>query len=170
VPVVVKDPATLPVEVKEPPVIVLDKEPLKKVVFTADSSLQYMKDVARVANCIANDKDFLKEVEVYPRFTFTDKTPRQVAESLRDPKPVTLSTYRTKNPWSAAIAMTIEKVVYFNTRKNPREMKEMANTACHEGLGHIQGYGHGDNYPTGKESSVPYALGTICEKFVVRCL
>jgi hypothetical protein len=156
----------------EPPVIVLDKERLKKVVFTTNSSLPYMAEVARISNCIVNNEAFLKEVETFPKFTHTDKTPAQVAESLRNPKPVVLSTYRTKNPFSSAIATTFSgdpTTVYFNTRKNPRPMPEMVNTSCHEGLGHIQGFGHGDNYPSGKEDSQPYRVGSICEKYVSAC-
>lgn len=166
--VVVKDPATLPVETG----VVLDQERLAKEVFTTKSSLPYMAEVARISNCIVNNEAFLKEVELYPKFTFTDKTSKQVADSLRNPRPVVLSTYRTKNPWSAAIATTFSgdpTAVYFNTRKNPRPMPELVNTSCHEGLGHIQGYGHGNNSPVGKEDSVPYGLGTICEKFVSSC-
>lgn len=167
--VVITDPVTLPVEVNEPPVIVLDQGTLKKEVFTTRSSLPYMAEVARISNCVAGNTEFLKEVELYPKFTFTDKTPAQVAESLKNPKPVVLSTYRTKNPWSAAVAATIGDEVYFNTRKNPRDMSEMIETSIHEGLGHIQGYGHGDNYPRGKENSVPWALGTMAAKYVTAC-
>lgn len=165
--VVIKDPQTLPVETE----VVLDREPFEKVVFTAKSTLPYMIDVARVANCVLSNPEFIKAVALYPKFTFTDKTPAQVAESLRDPKPVVLSTYRTKNPYSAAIATTFagDPVVYFNTRRNPRPTPEMLETAFHEGLGHIQGYGHGDNYPAGKEDSVPYALGTIGARFITGC-
>lgn len=170
--VVVTDPATLPVEIEKPvDVIVLDQDTLKKEVFSVRSSLPYMAEVARISNCIINNHDFLKEVENYPKFTFTDKTPKQVVESLRNPRPVVLSTYRTKNPWSAAIATTFasdKETVYFNTRKNPRDMPSMVNTSLHEGL-HLNGYGHGDNYPNGKEDSVNYRVGSIAEKYVTRC-
>lgn len=176
--VVVTDPATLPVEVKEPPVIVLDKEPLRdtevkppfREVFKVRSTLPYLKEVARISNCIANNQSFINEVEAFPKFTYTDKSSKDVADSIRNAKEVVLSTYRTKNPWSAALAATIGDEVYFNTRRNPRPMPEMIETSIHEGLGHIQGHGHGDNYyKPEKATSVPWALGTIAAKYVGAC-
>lgn len=140
-------------------------------VFTAKSSLSYVNDVAKVANCIQADKNFLKEVELYPKFTYTTKTPKEVAEEIRNMKPVKISTYRTKNPWSAAIATTYasdSETVYFNTRKNPRKLQYMVNTAFHEGL-HLNNFSHGDNSPKGKEDSVNYRVGTISEKYVEKC-
>lgn len=143
-----------------------------KVVFTADSSLDYIHEVVRISNCVINNEEFLKEVEAFPKYDYTDKTSKQVADSLRNPKPVIVSTYRTKSPWSSVIATTYSSdptTIYFNTRRNPREMKDMIETSCHEGLGHIQGYGHGDNSEYGKENSVPVMLGTICGKYAETC-
>lgn len=167
-------PQEAPVDVvytEETPVIVLDQEPLKREVFSTKSTLQWMKDTARIGNCVINNQAFLKEVEAFPKFTFTDKSSKEVADSLRNAKPVVLSTYRTKNPWSSVIATTWanDQTVYFNTRRNPRPMPELLNTSCHEGLGHLQGWSHGDNSPVGKEDSVPYRLGAICEKYEEKC-
>jgi hypothetical protein len=137
-------------------------------VFIARSSLDYIKKVASVTNCVIKNEDFLKEVESFPKYTFTTKTPKEVADSLRNMKTVTLSTFQTKNPFSAAIASTINGTVYFNTRRNPRTMNEMLNTSIHEGL-HVNGYSHGDNFPKGKEDSVNYRVGMIAEKYLSKC-
>lgn len=142
-----------------------------KVVFTADSSLDYIHEVVRISNCVISNEDFLKEVEAFPKYDYTDKTSKQVADSLRNPKPVIVSTYRTKNPWSSVIATTYSSdptTIYFNTRRNPREMPSMVNTSFHEML-HLQGWSHGDNYEYGKEKSVNHMVGTISEKYLKKC-
>jgi hypothetical protein len=143
-----------------------------KVVFTTNSNLSWMHDLVKVANCITNNQDFLAEVLAVKSYTYTNATSRQVYESILNPKPVFLSTYSTRNPFSRVIATTYSSepnAVYFNLRKNPREMSDMANTAIHEGLGHIQGWSHGDNSPIGKSESIPWKLGEIAEKYTEVC-
>jgi UDP-glucose 6-dehydrogenase len=148
----------------------IKEAPVTKNPFVTNSSLQYMKDVVRVSNCVVANPEFLKEVEAFPKFTFTDKTSKEVADSLRNLKEIMLSTYRPKNPFSKAIATTFagDPFVYFSTRKNPREMKYMLNTSFHEAL-HLVEFSHGDNSPIGKEDSVNYMVGTIAEKYSKAC-
>jgi hypothetical protein len=139
--------------------------------FGFKSSLPYIAEVAKVSNCIINNDDFVKEVEVYPKFTHTALAPAQVAERLKALAPVVVTTYQTKNPWSNVIATTYssDRVnLYFNTRKNPRDMKHMVNTSFHEAL-HLNGFSHGDNSPVGKGESVNYRVGLMAEKYVKEC-
>lgn len=143
----------------------------EEVIFTTSSSLQWMKDLAKSADCVIRNEQFLKEVELFPKYTHTTKTPKEVADSLRAPKPVILSTYRTKNPLSKVIATTYNNDrthVYFNLRKNPRAIKGMLNTSIHEKT-HLLGHSHGDNSSIGKGDSVPYRLGKIAEKYSEIC-
>lgn len=152
------------------PVVVKPTE--TRSIFVASSTLNWTHEVARVANCVVQSGAFLADLAAFPKYTYTDKTPAQVAEAYRVISPITIKTYRTKNPFSAAIATTFKGepgVVYFNTRKNPRPMTAMVNTAIHEG-GHAIGFGHGDNSPGGKEDSVNYRAGTIAERHVEGCL
>jgi molybdopterin-biosynthesis enzyme MoeA-like protein len=140
-------------------------------VYTVKSKLPYLKQVAKVSECVIRNEDFLKEIEAFPKFSFTDKTSKEVADSIRKMKSVVISSYKTKNPFSSAIATTYpsnKTTVYFNSRKNPREFKEMINTAIHEPL-HLIGFSHGDNSPIGKENSVNYRVGKIAESYVEKC-
>ena len=142
-----------------------------RTVLTAKSKLTWPHEVARVANCVINTEAFIQEVAAFPKYTYTDKTPAQVAQALREVSPVVIRTYATKNPFSTVTATTYVSdpgTVYFNTRRNPRAMKPMVNTAIHEGL-HPE-FGHGDNSPVGKEDSVNYRVGSIAEKYVEACL
>lgn len=142
-----------------------------EVIFTTSSSLQWMKDLAKSADCVIRNEDFLKEVESFPKYTHTTMTPKEVADSLRAPKPVILSTYRTKNPLSKVVATTYNNDrthVYFNLRKNPRALKSLINTSLHEAL-HLYGFSHGDNSSVGKSNSIPYAVGKIAEKYSEIC-
>lgn len=140
-------------------------------VFSQKSELPWAAQVSKVSNCIIKNEAFLKEVETFSKFTHTAKTPKEVALAIKNFRPVVVSTYKTKNPWSAAIATTYSSdktTVYFNTRKNPRPLPAMVNTAFHEGL-HLNGFSHGNNSPKGKENSVNYRVGKIAEKYVEVC-
>jgi len=130
--------------------------------FTYRSSFSWIEAVSHVANLVINHSEFKKRVEQIEKFDYTDDNGKQVFEKLIQTKCV-LRTYKSKNPWSKAIATTYRnnKIdIYFNTRRNPRSIELMVNTAIHELL-HNAGYGHGDNSPTGKENSVNYKVGAI---------
>lgn len=144
-------------------------EPPKPVdVITYRSSLNYIKELAKKTNCTLSKVEFQKEVSEILEFDLdpTHSTGAKVISDLISKKCI-ISTYRTKWPWSKAIAMawTNEKepIVYFNTRKNPRKMDSMINTAVHECL-HKHGYSHGSNSPAGKEKTVPYWVGEIAQR------
>lgn len=165
--VVVKDPATLPVEVKEPPVIVLDKEPLKnqKSYYKIWDGLTTSKDeIAKmipVATCILNNADFLAEMKS-AEFTSTDKTGEQVVAELQNSGTVsTVSTYRNSrfSPFTT-LAYTENKTIYLNTR-----YKFQVETLVHEHF-HSLKFKH----VSAKDfKSVPYQAGIRAEKFVEKC-
>ena len=160
---------TLPVET--PPIVLIPEAPHSvRIVFSTNSGLQYMKDLVGVANCVINNISFLDEVEAFPKYTYTDKTSKEVSASLRNSIPTVFTTYRSKNPFSRAIATTFtgDDVIYFNTRKNPRSVPEMINTLIHENL-HLNGWSHGDNSPIGKGDSVNYRVGSMAEKYTELC-
>lgn len=134
------------------------------------STLHWMSNLGSVADCVIANPGFRSEVSAIQKFDYSKRTGVQVIEDLSRMKDVAISTYKTKNPFSKTIAYTYggARTVYFNTRKNPRDKKEMVNTVIHEST-HIVGYGHGDNSSKGKENSVPYKVGSIAEKFVGAC-
>jgi hypothetical protein len=134
------------------------------------SSLPWMKSLGATAECVINNADFQKEVSAIEKFDYSTRKGKQVVADLAAMKGVEISTYKTKNPFSKTIAYTYggAKTIYFNTRKNPRDFKEMVNTVVHE-ASHIVGYGHGNNSSVGKQKSVPYWVGAIAEKYVLHC-
>jgi hypothetical protein len=141
----------------------------KKVIFTAKSTLQWVKDLADVANCVAGNEAFYQEIAAFPDYDFTDMSSLDVANAYRNMKPIDIRTY-----WyfmKSVIATTYttnETSIYLNTRSNPRPMPEMINTTFHEG-GHLIGFSHGDNKPFGKENSVNYRVGSIAVKYAEGC-
>lgn len=92
--VIVTDPATLPVEVKEPPLIVLDQGRLapERDIFVAKSSLKWVQELTKVANCIANNQAFFEEVSQFPKYDMTDKNSMQVANAYFYSAPVDIRT------------------------------------------------------------------------------
>jgi len=140
-------------------------------VFSSSSDTEWLKLAINKANCVLNNQDFIAEVEAFKDYTFTDKSSPQVANAIKELKPIKVALYKTKNPFSKAIATTYasdRETVYINTRRNPRAMPDMVNTIIHEGL-HLAGFSHGDNSPVGKENSVNYKVGSIAEKYVEKC-
>lgn len=134
------------------------------------SSLPWMKNLSATTECVIKDEGFQKEVSAIEKFDYSPKNGKQVVADLLTFKKITLSTYKTKLPWSKTIAYrpvgTAE--VYFNLRKNPRDFSEMINTVIHEWL-HVYDYDHGNNSAVGKEKTVNYAVGKISEKYVLNC-
>lgn len=140
--------------------------------FKTSSTLLWMKELVDVANCTIHLSDVRKDLLLVEKFTHTTMTPAQVSAAVESFKVAGVRTYRTKNPFSAAIATTYasdRENLYLNTRKNPRSLGQMVNTLCHESS-HLNGFSHGDNNPKGKELSVPYFLGDLCEKYAHKCI
>jgi hypothetical protein len=139
--------------------------------FIHKSSIPWVADLTRIVNCVATNKDFINEVKNYPKFTHTGSTPEQVAISMALISGYSISTYKTKSPFSKVIATTYSgdrSTLYLNLRRNPRPMPDMVNTVFHEAM-HLMGCGHGDNSPKGKEESVPYKVGSIASKYYGVC-
>lgn len=136
--------------------------------FTVKSSLSYLQDVAVVAKCVTTHPEFLAEVAAHGQFDYTKDSSELIAQNIKKPTNIIISTYKKRFTKSIAYRNVGSNVLYFNTMKNPRVMRDMVNTLIHESM-HIKGYGHGDNSPKGKGNSVPYSLGNISEKYVDRC-
>lgn len=143
--------------------------------YSVKSTLSWLAEVGKVANCVVKQPDFIKEVSEHKQFDYTSDSSKTVAEKMAKFTPVILTTY-TKNCSSAIAYRNVgSNIVYFNLGKNcklqrlnPRAMKYMINTAIHERL-HVVGYGHGDNNSKGKGNSVPYGVGDLAEKYADRC-
>lgn len=163
--------AAVPEKKSQEPIL----SPIKATYFLYKSSLSWPPKTAEAANCVVNTVDFKKGVESKEFFTYTEDSPSQVYKNIIK-KNATIRTYKTKWPFSKAIATTYKsdrENVYFNRRKNPRKMPNMVNTACHEWT-HLGGYSHGSNNKSEnwnlKKDSVPYWVGSLCEKiYIEKC-
>jgi hypothetical protein len=129
--------------------------------------------LAKTANCVLTDNAFLIEVATIPDFDYSEDTGLEVSLKLQVPVKAYFTTYRSWNRFSKVTAYRNrgETIIRFNTRKNPRPVERMVNTAIHELL-HIHGYDHNDNGPEdqGREYTVNYYVGSIAEKYVKDCL
>lgn len=145
---------------------------VKKELFVPKSSLKWVADASSVASCVIQLPELINDLAAVDKFTHTELNTSQVVEAVKAFTPKYVRTYKTKNPFSAAIATTYasdKTSFYLNTRKNPRAMPQMVNTYCHE-VSHLHNFGHGDNSPIGKEMSVPFYLGSLCQKYADKCM
>jgi len=153
----------------QPPTVITIERPRQDRFFT-NRSEQWAKDLVTVSNCVWNLPEFWTDVAKHPGYTHTEDSPLVVAEKLMTTPPHEIVLYTSKNPLTAAISYRSPSkpgVIHLNTRKHPRVIGAMVNTATHEASHHF--YGHGDNSPSGKENSVPYAIGTIAQRHSIRC-
>lgn len=139
--------------------------------FSVKSSLPWIAEVARRANCVIQNKDFIKEVGAHPKYDFTSDSSEVVASKMVKFTPVIITTYCKKprlGVQTNAYRNVGSNVIYFNTCINKRSIESNVNTAVHERL-HVVGYGHGDNKWQGKQNAVNYAAGDKSEKYVKDC-
>ena len=160
------------VKTKKPSVIdpVVVEE--KSKTFHTEVNYDWAKKTVEVSNCVLNHPEFKKRVEAIEKFDYSDLNGVQVYAAYSNGSKCGLRTYKTKNPWSSAIATTYSddrEFFYLNSRKNPRKYDSMVNTSIHE-CGHLKGFSHGDNRSAGKENSVNYKVGSIAQEISELCL
>lgn len=134
--------------------------------FELKSSLNYLPEVIRIADCVTNLKSFQDEVGSIEKFTSSNDNGTLVVSKMMTSKKAIVRHY-TKRA-SKVTAKTVGDEVYFNRKMNPRALTSMVNTAIHERL-HVLGYHHKGNYPKKNKESVPYKVGDISEKYIQQC-
>ena len=91
--------------------------------------------------------------------------------------PLTVKTYRSKNPWSSALGYFSPSQpdhIFLNSRKLNRTKGSIVATLIHEMihycdyLNNTESYGHGDNSSNGKENTAPFYIDNIAESMVDR--
>ncbi len=164
------------VKTKKPIVVdpVVDSEVIivESKTFHTEVKYDWAIETVRISNCVLNHPDFKKRVEAIDKFDYSDLNGVQVYAAYSNGSRVGLRVYKSKNPWSKAIATTYgndKEFFYLNTRKNPRDYGSMVNTSLHE-AGHLKGFSHGDNSSVGKENSVNYKVGSIAQEVSAKCL
>jgi hypothetical protein len=105
----------------------------------------------------------MKLVEAKNNFRFSSGRGVDVVSGLLNPIDVNVYYYRPWNPWSSVIGYSDGVSIYVNSR-NKMLLKDLVANLVHE-YAHIQGYSHGDNYPSIEKNlfSVPYFLSTQIE-------
>lgn len=135
------------------------------------STLSWMKDLERVANCVKVKDSLYQEIEA-TEFTRTNgKTSKQIASELRAGS-FNLGTYSKWRPYKSLELATYNTktfTVLYRTQANPRSMPEMVETAFHESM-HLLGFFHDGNYATEENlKTVPYKVGAIARKHIGEC-
>lgn len=121
--------------------------------------------------------EYLGIIKQEPYFTHTKMSPTDVYYRIKlglaqEPS-FTIRLYRSRLPWSKAIAYTTKdsRIIFLNSRMlDFRDKADYANTICHEMIHSsvLGGFTHGSNNPRGKERSVNYRVGQIVEDFTRR--
>jgi|DEB0MinimDraft_6_1074348.scaffolds.fasta_scaffold105184_2 hypothetical protein len=100
-------------------------------------------------------------------FTYTEDTNNEVVAKVRhflnSDREVKIYSYRPWKWWSRVIGYTKGQNITINSRKiNSLSVDDYAGHIAHEILGHMVGYGHGNNYWTKKKKySWPYFIGYL---------
>lgn len=111
----------------------------------------------------------LTEISTKNDFKYNSGTGLDIAVDLRITRePVKVFTYKSFNPWSAAIGYFDGKAIHINIRKLPNmDAIDVARNLCHE-YSHYCGFGHGNNYKTKEKTlySVPYFISENLQKWI----
>lgn len=133
--------------------------------FSSTVKYEWMADLLKCSNKVINSSNFITDISSIDKFDFSEDPGSKVAEKLLSKK-YEIKIYKSANPFSKALAYTNlnSNIINFNSRRNPRNLIYMINTALHEAT-HSVGYTHGDNYSVGKQDSIPYKIGSIAQKW-----
>jgi hypothetical protein len=126
-----------------------------------------VKRIEVIVNQIVQGSCIEDELQKVQKFNETKDSPNLVLSRLRRVKiDAIVSYYKSKNPWSSAVAYAEGNTLYFNTRQIGAWTDcDFASTGLHE-ASHMAPleYGHDFNYYSGRELTVPYWLNTVVDR------
>jgi hypothetical protein len=167
-------------EITKTPTIFIEPEPVKpvevkpenKVYFFTDLKMKWVQDVVNCSNIVVNDPSFIAELSQVTKFDYSNDDGKRVVQFLQTSKPLEIKLFTKYLSKVIATTYPSQPITYFNTKKNPRSLPEMVNTAVHEKT-HVADengnyFTHGSNYSSGKGLSVPYYTGDLAEKHAER--
>jgi hypothetical protein len=131
---------------------------------------QKISDAILIAeNLLSFKSNMMTEIKLKNDFKYGSGTGENVFQELYKDHPiVNIYTYRSFNPWSAAIGYSDGKAIYTNVRKLPSmSVVDVVGNILHE-YAHYCGFSHGNNYKTEEKClySVPYYLSENIEKWI----
>ena len=151
--------------------------------YTGNSEL--IKSAVREAQRLLSSAVFLSRIEEHSEFFDDPEQPSGksnvngaiVSAIIRDADLVmTIKYYRSKNPWSWAVAYVNPaqpSTLYLNTRKfEAGTIAGYTNTLIHETIHALDSqntvyhFGHGENDSDGKENTAPYWIGCLAERYL----
>lgn len=123
--------------------------------------------IEKIVNDIVHGICIDAEAEQVSKLNETSDTPKQVIEKLRRARiDAVISYYKTKNPWSSAVAYRSGNTLYFNLRQIGGWTDcDFASTALHE-VAHMPPfeYDHAFKYYNGRELTVNYWLNSVVDR------
>ena len=147
-----------------------------KIQIIADPNLHpNVRRAIKSADSLLRLKAFYKEIAKRTDFTFTIETPGEIADYLkRSELKLRVKGYKGGEGKTLAYVTPEHKnVIFINIDKVERRSKaSITSTIIHEIVHSVDRtiedskFGHGGNSAAGKESSAPYAIGSIAEKLV----
>ena len=136
--------------------------------FKTDSTLQWMKDLERVANCVKVKPELYEEISSTGFTRSNNKTSSQIAQELKAGN-FDIDLFSYWNPFSKQIATHSKTGVLLRSQVHPRSIPDMIETVFHEPM-HVLGYFHDGNFNTEENrKTVPYKIGEIARKHIGGC-
>ena len=138
--------------------------------FKNKTTLPWLNEVERVANCLKGNHGFYEEIESTTFLETNGKTSKEIAEDVKVMAPG-LNTYSKFSVYKVLGTYSVkDNEVLYRLQANPRAVPAMVNTAYHEGL-HLKGYFHKGNFAKGDNlKTVPFKVGEIAERRAEECL
>ena len=146
-------------------VTVIDPAPTPLNLIEDKTGLDYVISAVEKANeCLDNPK-FIKALNDFKEYEFTDKTPAEISKIAFDAKDsLEVYTYSYFNPFSSVLAYREGNKMFLRSQKLPRSISSIFQSIIHEYF-HVLGFDHPFYYEKGRENSVPYKaadLSLVC--------
>jgi len=136
-----------------------------------------VKAISIAERLLRGDSPMMKEIKAKNDWKYNSGSGDNVYINLRKIlPPIAVKLYKSRNPWSAAIAYYDGEAIYFNTRKLSNNIVDIVATLVHE-YSHHCGFHHNSRNWWGRDTSnyktehkclysVPYWLSENIERFV----